>query len=140
MEALGCGPLRVAVADSLQQAMEGTQALPMAIALAAGRLAETGALPAPGAGAAAERVLRQLPMLTDLRSAANWDLLFQAHLGTLDAFVLAHGEPAGRLTFSRAHCSGCLTQSWPALLQQSWTAADNGEWSVEFLHSILNMG
>ena len=96
MEALGCGPLRAAVADSLQQAMEGTQALPMAAALAAGRLAETGALPAAGAGAAAEQVLRQLPMLTNLRSAANWDLLFQAHLGTLDAFVLAHGEPAGK--------------------------------------------
>ena len=82
------------MADSLQQAMEGIQALPMAMALAAGRLAETGALPAAGAGAAAEQVLRQLPMLTDLRGAANWDLLFQAHLGTLDAFVLAHGEPS----------------------------------------------
>ena len=83
------------MADSLQQAMEGTQALPIAVALAAGRLARAGALPAAGAGAAAERVLRQLPMLIDLRSAANWELLFQAHLGTLDAYVLAHGEPAG---------------------------------------------
>ena len=115
VEALGCGPLRPAVVDSLQLAMEGTQALPMAVALAAGRLAETGALPAAGAGAAAEQVLRQLPMLTDLRSATNWDLLFQAHLGTLDAFVLAHGEPAGKnLTLSLERCSGC-----PVPLQQS---------------------
>ena len=84
------------MADSLQLAMEGSEALPMTVALAAGRLVDTGALPAAGAAAAAEQVLRQLPMLIELRSAANWDLLFQAHLGTLDAFVLVHGEPAGK--------------------------------------------
>ena len=109
------------MADSLQLAMAGSQALPMTVALAAGHLAETGALPAAGAAAAAEQVLRQLPMLTELRSAANWDLLFQAHLGTLDAFFLVHGESAGKKvdTLSLAHCSGCLTHVWPALLQQS---------------------